>query len=181
MSDLTMKELLEQDEQKLNELKKGDIIEGTIIKIYPDKLALDINNSRFDGVMPLEQAGLYNNEDVSDVYKIGETVKGVITGKYDKDGVIVISKLELDKEDNNKEVISAFEEKKILTVSAVKCIPRGIIAKYKTQNNITQTQNNIIQRQTTSHKQHHTKIERSTKIYAFISILYKNTKKKDTW
>ena len=94
-NNLTMQELLEQQEQEFNQVKAGQTITGKISKITNDEVVVELNYG-FDGVIKNEELNLPKGKYASDVYKVGDEITAVITRVYQKDGIINLSKLQLD-------------------------------------------------------------------------------------
>lgn len=128
--ELSMQELLDQQEQLLNSIKVGETITGTITKVNNDEVTVGLNIG-FDGVIPVSELNLQKNQEVSDVYKVGDEISAVITKVSEKDGTLKLSKLKLDMVSYKKELEQAHADHKILTVNVVKTIPRGVFAAYK--------------------------------------------------
>ena len=98
-NNLTMQELLEQQEQEFNQVKAGQTITGKISKITNDEVVVELNYG-FDGVIKNEELNLPKGKYASDVYKVGDEITAVITRVYQKDGIINLSKLQLDETDD---------------------------------------------------------------------------------
>lgn len=128
--ELSMQELLDQQEQLLSSIKVGETIAGTITKINNDEVTVGLNIG-FDGVIPVSELNLQKNQEVSDVYKVGDEISAVITKVSEKDCTLKLSKLRLDMVADKKELENAHAEHKILTVNVVKTIQRGVFAAYK--------------------------------------------------
>lgn len=128
--ELTMQELLDQQEQLLDSIKVGETITGTITKLNRDEVTVELNIG-FDGVIPANELNLQKNQEISDVYKVGDEVTAIITKVSEKDGTLKLSKLRLDMVNDKKEIANAHAEHKILTVNVVKTIQRGVFAEYK--------------------------------------------------
>lgn len=128
--ELSMQELLDQQEQLLNSIKVGETITGTITKINKDEVTVGLNIG-FDGVIPANELNLQKNQEVSDVYKVGDEISAVITKVSEKDCTLKLSKVKLDMVNDKKELADAHAEHKIVTANVVKTIPRGVFAAYK--------------------------------------------------
>ena len=131
-NELSMQELLDQQEQELNKVQVGQTITGKISKINNDELVLDLDYG-FDGVIKIEELNLPKGKYASEVYNVGDEVTSIITKVYHKDGVVNLSKLKLDAKSDLAEIEKAFNEHRIITVDVVKNIERGVFATYKTQ------------------------------------------------
>ena len=128
--ELSMQELLDQQEQLLNSIKVGETITGTITKINNDEVTVGLNVG-FDGVIPASELNLQKNQEISDVYKVGDEISAVITKVSEKDCTLKLSKLRLDMVSDKKELEQAHADHKIITVNVVKTIQRGVFAAYK--------------------------------------------------
>ena len=91
-NELSMQELLEQQEQELNKVQVGQTITGKISRINNDELVLDLDYG-FDGVIKIEELNLPKGKYASEVYKVGDEITAIITRVYQKDGIINLSKL----------------------------------------------------------------------------------------
>lgn len=129
---LSMKELLEQQEQEFNSVKVGQTITGKITKIAHDDITLELNYG-FDGVISIKELNLPKGKYANEVYNVGDEITAVITKVYHKDGVIHLSKLKLDEKSDFADLEKAYQEHRIITVNVEKNIERGVFATYKTQ------------------------------------------------
>ena len=129
-NELSMQELLDQQEQQLDKLKVGELITGTITKVTHDAVVLGLDCG-FDGVIISDDLNIEKGKEVADVYKVGDKVSAAITKVSPKDGTVRLSKVLADKEQDLKDVEAAYNEHKIVTAYVEKAIPRGVFAKYK--------------------------------------------------
>lgn len=127
---LSMQELLDLQEQELSTINVGEEITGFVIKVSNDELVLKLDVA-FDGVIPSSELGLKKGQSISDVYKEGDSVTGIITNVSYKDAVIKISKLMLEQQLNLKEIIEAQEEHRPIVVHVTKALERGLHVSYK--------------------------------------------------
>lgn len=130
-NELSMQELLDQQEKAFNSVKVGEIITGKITKVSHDEVILELEYG-FDGVIPESELNIEKNKSIEEVYKVGDEITTVITKVSQKDGTIKLSKLQADKKADFTELEKAFEEHRIITVNVEKSIERGVFAKYKT-------------------------------------------------
>lgn len=132
-NNLTMQELLDMQEQELSKINVGDRISGSIAKITNDELYLKLPVG-FDGVVPESEASLKKGEKLSDIYKEGEEIEGVITNVSYKDASIKISIARLRQQSELEELSKAMEEGAKIVVHVVKALDRGLYVQYKSQN-----------------------------------------------
>lgn len=128
--ELSMQELLDQQEQLLSSIQVGETITGTITKINNDEITVGLNVG-FDGVISVDELNLQKNQEISDIYKVGDEISAVITKISEKDCTLKLSKLKLDMIADKKELEQAHVDHKIVTANVVKTIPRGVFAAYK--------------------------------------------------
>lgn len=131
-NDLSMQELLEQQDQELKNIKAGQVITGKISKITNDEVNLELNYG-FDGVISYNELNLPKGKYINDIYRLNDEITAIITKVYHKDGIIQLSKLELDKKSDLIDLEKAFNEHRIITVNVKNNIERGAFATYNTQ------------------------------------------------
>lgn len=129
-NELSMKDLLEQQEQAFSEVKIGKTITAKITKVNHDEVVLDLEYG-FDGIIPVEELNIEGNKSIEDVYKVGDEITAIIQRVSEKDGNIKLSKLQADRKNDSAEITKAYEEHRIITVNVGKSIERGVFAKYK--------------------------------------------------
>lgn len=129
-NELSMQELLDQQEQAFNSVKVGEVITGKITKINHDEVVLELGYG-FDGIIPVEELNIEKNKMIEEVYNVGDEISGVITKIYQKDGTIRLSKLQADQRNDFADLEKAYKEHRIITVAVEKNIERGVFAKYK--------------------------------------------------
>lgn len=129
-NELSMKDLLDQQEQAYSNIQVGKTITAKIAKVTHDEVVLNLEYG-FDGIIPVEELNIPNNKNVEDVFNVGDEVTAVIQKVSQKDGTIRLSKLQSDRKNDLAEVTKAFEEHRIITVSIEKAIERGVFGKYK--------------------------------------------------
>lgn len=130
-NNLSMQELLDQQEQAFSSVKVGEIITGKISRITNDSVVLELNYG-FDGIIPVSELNIEKNKFANEVYNVGDEITAIITRVSQKDGVITLSKLQADKKNDFAELEKAYKEHRIITVKVEKNIERGVFASYKT-------------------------------------------------
>ena len=130
-NELSMQELLDQQEQQLDKLQVGELITSSITKVTHGAVIISLECG-FDGVIALEDLNIEEGKEIADVYKVGDEISAVITKVSPKDGTVRLSKKLADQENDLKEVEVAYNDHKIITVKVEKAIQRGLFVKYKT-------------------------------------------------
>lgn len=128
--ELTMEELLAQQEQELDKVKVGEIITGKINNVTNDVVQLDLGNG-FDGIISLDELNIKKGTYPNEVYSVGDEISAVITKVSQKDGTIKLSKLQADKKADLVHLQKAYDEHRIITVNVEKNIDKGVFATFK--------------------------------------------------
>lgn len=131
-NNLSMYELLEQQEKELSGVKVGEAITATISKITNDEVKVNLNFG-FDGIIPVKELNLPKGKYINDIYNVGDEITSIITKIHHKDGTIQLSKLKLDEKNDIKDLEKIYDEHRIITVNVEKNIERGVFATYNTQ------------------------------------------------
>ena len=129
-NELSMQELLDQQEQQLDKLKVGELITSSITKVTNDVVVVGLECG-FDGIIPLDELNIEKGKEIADVYSVGDEIAAIITKVSPKDGTVRLSKVQADQKNDLVELEEIFNEHKIVTVTVEKAIQRGVFAKYK--------------------------------------------------
>ncbi len=89
--DLSADDFAAAVEQTVFEFKEGDIVVGTVVRIDPDEVLVDIGY-KSEGVIPPHELSVRNNADPNDVVKVGEEIETLVLQKEDDQGRLVLSK-----------------------------------------------------------------------------------------
>ena len=127
-NELSMKELLEQQEQQLDKLQVGELITSSITKVSHGAVIISLECG-FDGVIALDDLNIEEGKEIADVYKVGDEISAVITKVSPKDGTVRLSKVLADQDNDLKELEVAHNEHKIVTVKVEKSNTKRLICK----------------------------------------------------
>jgi ribosomal protein S1 len=129
MTEEKMEDLMEEVENSVSNIEKGDVVKGTVLSVDDKEAILDINYSS-EGI--LERKELSNkNENPVDLLKVDDVIDVFILEVEGEEGNVVLSKVKADEIVGKKEVETAFNEKTNLTVSIFKEVKGGVLADYK--------------------------------------------------
>jgi small subunit ribosomal protein S1 len=78
-------------EQTVFEFKEGDIVAGTVVRVDPDEVLVDIGY-KSEGVIPPHELSVRNNANPDDVVKVGDEIEALVLQKEDDEGRLVLSK-----------------------------------------------------------------------------------------
>ncbi len=89
--DLSADDFAAAVEQTVFEFKEGDIVAGTVVRVDPDEVLVDIGY-KSEGVIPPNELSVRNNANPDDVVKVGEEIEALVLQKEDDQGRLVLSK-----------------------------------------------------------------------------------------
>ena len=87
----TAEEFLAAVEKTLKFFNDGDLIEGTVVKIYRDEVLLDVGY-KTEGVIPSRELSIRHDADTGDIVSVGDKIEALVLQKEDKEGRLILSK-----------------------------------------------------------------------------------------
>ena len=78
-------------EQTVFEFKEGDIVVGTVVRVDPDEVLVDIGY-KSEGVIPPYELSVRNNSNPTEVVSVGDEIEALVLQKEDDQGRLVLSK-----------------------------------------------------------------------------------------
>ncbi|MGI8425910.1 MAG: 30S ribosomal protein S1 [Actinomycetota bacterium] len=69
----------------------GDLVSGTIVKIDPEEVLVDIGY-KSEGVIPARELSIRHEVDPSKIVSVGEQIEALVLQKEDKEGRLILSK-----------------------------------------------------------------------------------------
>jgi small subunit ribosomal protein S1 len=89
--DLSADDFAAAIEKTVFEFKEGDIVAGTVVRVDPDEVLVDIGY-KSEGVVPPHELSVRNSVDPSDVVKVGDEIEALVLQMEDDEGRLVLSK-----------------------------------------------------------------------------------------
>ncbi len=89
--DLSADDFAAAVERTVFEFKEGDIVAGTVVRVDPDEVLVDIGY-KSEGVIPSNELSIRNAASPEDVVSIGEEIEALVLQKEDESGRLVLSK-----------------------------------------------------------------------------------------
>ncbi len=89
--DLSADDFAAAVEQTVFEFKEGDIVAGTVVRVDPDEVFVDIGY-KSEGVIPPNELSVRNNANPDDIVKVGDEIEALVLQKEDDEGRLVLSK-----------------------------------------------------------------------------------------
>ncbi len=89
--DLSAEDFAAVIERTVFEFKEGDIVGGTVVRVDPDEVLVDIG-FKAEGVIPAHELSIRNHISPDDVVKEGEPIEALVLQMEDDQGRLVLSK-----------------------------------------------------------------------------------------
>jgi small subunit ribosomal protein S1 len=89
--DLSAEDFAAVIERTVFEFKEGDIVGGTVVRVDPDEVLVDIGY-KAEGVIPVHELSIRNHINPAEVVKEGEPIEALVLQMEDDQGRLVLSK-----------------------------------------------------------------------------------------
>jgi small subunit ribosomal protein S1 len=108
------------------ELKDGQLVTGTVVKIDRDGVLLEFGY-KTEGVIPTRELAIKNDVNPNDVVKLGEKVEALVLTLEDKEGRLVLSKKRAQYEKAWGEIEKKKEEEGVVHGTVIEVVKGGLI------------------------------------------------------
>ena len=119
-------QLLSEQEEKQQEVRKGAIVEGTVIEVKKDEIALDIGY-KLDGIITHQE---YTNDpavtDLTQVVEVGQKIDAKVLNTNDGNGSVILSYKRMLQEKSSERIEEAFNNQEVLTATVTKVLNGGL-------------------------------------------------------
>ena len=108
-----------------NLVGNGKIVEGTVISVKEDEIALNINY-KADGIITRSE---YTNEpgvDLTTLVKVGDTMQAKVVKVNDGEGQVLLSYKRVAQEKANEQLREAYENKEVLKAKVTQVLDGGL-------------------------------------------------------
>ncbi len=113
-------------EATFKEYKVGDIVKGTVIKVDPSGVLVDIK-FKADGLILPEELSDKSFGSAEEIVKVGDVIDVYIENLENKEGHVVLSKKRADYENRWRTAYDAFKKKKILEGKVIQVLKGGLV------------------------------------------------------
>ena len=113
-------------EATFKEYKAGDIVKGTVLKIDPSGVLVDIKY-KADGLILPEELSDKSFGSPEEIVKVGEAIDVYIENLENKEGYVVLSKKRADYEKRWRTAYDAYKNKKILEGKVIQALKGGLV------------------------------------------------------
>ena len=127
--EMTMEDILAAEAQEPQSVTRGDIVDGTVVFIGQEGIAVDIG-AKVEGVIPLNQIGeeSVTLEQAQEMYKPGDTIEAYVVRVDLPNSQIVLSKKRAD-QDKGWRVLEKMEEQgEAFEVEVLEKVRGGLVA-----------------------------------------------------
>ncbi len=111
---------------EMKELRKGELVEGTVISIRKDGIFVDVGY-KSEGFVPLQEVASPTPEDLHTVVAVGDVIRMVVeSAKENMDGVVILSKRKADQREVMAKLVTAFESGEVLEGKGIEEVKGGL-------------------------------------------------------
>ena len=115
-------------DETIRTIHTGEIVEGTVIDVKPDRITLNINY-KYDGIITKDEYSNNPNTDlVAEVHE-GDTIEAKVLRIQDSE--VQLSYKRISEERANRRIEEAFENKEVLNVMVEKITSGGLITTFE--------------------------------------------------
>ncbi|MBO6214004.1 MAG: 30S ribosomal protein S1 [Lachnospiraceae bacterium] len=122
MAEMSFDEMLNES---FKTVRKGEIVEGTVISVKPDEIILDIGY-KSEGFIRREDYSNDSNLDLTTVTSEGSKMEAIVVNVNDSEGQVSLSYKRLAQEKGNKRIEEAFNNQEVLTAKVVQVLNGGL-------------------------------------------------------
>jgi len=126
------KEILAEEsiyEATFKSYKPGDIVKGTVVKVDPSGVLVDIKY-KSDGFIPPAELSEKSFNNINDMIKVGDKIDVLIEKLEDKEGYIVLSKRKADYEKKWRAAYDAYKSRKAIEATVASAVKGGLVVDY---------------------------------------------------
>jgi ribosomal protein S1 len=107
----------------------GDVVKGTVVKVEPNGVLVDINYKSDGFITPAELTDKgFNN--INEIIKVGDKIDVLIERLEDKEGYIVLSKRKADYETKWNAAFEAYKTRKAIEAKVTGAVKGGLVVDY---------------------------------------------------
>ena len=124
--DLSAEDFAAAVEKTVVELKEGTLVTGTIVRVDPDEVLVDIGY-KSEGVIPAKELSIRNTVNPSEVAKVGDSVEALVMQMEDQEGRLILSKKRAQYERAWGRIEKVMEEGGTVTGQVIEVVKGGLI------------------------------------------------------
>jgi small subunit ribosomal protein S1 len=125
-NDLTAEDFAAAVEQTVVEFKEGSLIIGTVVRVDPDEVLVDIG-FKSEGVIPAKELSIRNQVNPAEIVKVGEKIEALVLTMEDSEGRLILSKKRAQYERAWGRIESVMKEGGTVTGQVIEVVKGGLI------------------------------------------------------
>ncbi|MCM8710663.1 bifunctional 4-hydroxy-3-methylbut-2-enyl diphosphate reductase/30S ribosomal protein S1 [Clostridium sp. SYSU_GA19001] len=129
-NNLDVNEQLEYMKENEVAISVGQIVKGTIISLNEKEAYVDLG-TKSEGYISKEEITTDENIKLTELLNIGDEIEAKVIRRKNEDGYIVLSRVEIERENAYKEIKAAYDNKTALIVTVSEAVTGGLVARYK--------------------------------------------------
>lgn len=122
MSEMSFEQMLEDS---FKTIRNGEVVEGTVINVKPDEIALNIGY-KSDGIITRSEYTNDSNADLTTMVQPGDTMQAMVIKVNDGEGQVLLSYKRMLAERGNQRLREAFENQEMLTAKVAQVVNGGL-------------------------------------------------------
>ena len=115
-------------DETIRTIHTGEIVEGTVLYVKPDYIALNIHY-KYDGIITKDEFSNDQSIDLTTAVNVGDTIEAKVLRIQDNE--VQLSYKRISEEKANKRIEEAFENKEVLNVKVEKITTGGLITSFE--------------------------------------------------
>ncbi|MEY8000002.1 bifunctional 4-hydroxy-3-methylbut-2-enyl diphosphate reductase/30S ribosomal protein S1 [Clostridium sp. Mt-5] len=127
---LALNEQLSYMDKNDTQIILGEKIKGTVISVNPNEVFLNIGY-KSDGILPKSEITKNEEDDLEQLIHLGDELEVKVLRRQNEDGYVVLSKIELDRENAYRELKENNGKDTVLQVTVKEAVNGGLVANYK--------------------------------------------------
>ncbi len=113
-------------EDSLKTINTGEVVTGTITSISANEVHLDLG-AKTTGVIAREKLTNDPAAKLTDLFKVGDTIRAKVIKVSDVDGIATLDKLRVDADANWERIVAACESKETLEGKVTEAVKGGVV------------------------------------------------------
>lgn len=119
-------ELIPDYESTFPEIKEGEVVQGTVVRVDKDEVLVDIGY-KSEGVIPVSELSIRRSVNPADEVALGDTIDALVLTKEDAEGRLILSKKRARFELAWKSIERAAESGEPVTGKVIEVVKGGLI------------------------------------------------------
>lgn len=119
-------EMVDYSVNDIADLKKGQLVKGTVSQIKEDGVYVDVNY-KTDGFIPLRELSHRNISDPEEVVELNDEINVVILTLEDDEGNMILSKKRADFEKAWEKIMEVYENDETIEAEVTKVVKGGLV------------------------------------------------------